>query len=178
MIELLPGDIILFKDQNTGFYGKLKRWLMRSDYGHGSIYIGNDYIVEAIGKACCRRKIENTEYKGWDILVLRLRRYLDPNYYYARVAASHAEYIADSPKSGYDYLGIVRFVIPRLILYRLTGKVYSLGYYDNKLFWCFELCAKVYQLAKLPVISHDIAMASDFIDSNKLDIVHIGPLSY
>lgn len=178
MIQLLEGDIILFEDTATGRYGKLKRWLMGSEYGHGAIAVENNCIVEAIAKAACRRDLRNTEYKGRNIMVLRLKRYLDPDRDYAKKAAAEAELIADHPLSNYDFLGVVRFVIPRLILYRLTGKVFSLGYRNNSLYYCFELVARAYILAMMPVIPHAIAMASDFIDSNKLDLIYAGKLDW
>ena len=173
-----PGDIILFEDNAAGHYGKLKRWLMNSEYGHGAIYVRDGYICEAIGKAVCRRYLYNTEHRGRNIMVLRLKRYLDPDREYAGKAAREAELIADHPLSNYDFLGIVRFVIPRLILYRLTGKVFSLGYRNNSLYYCFELIARVYILAMMPVISNSIAMASDFIASQKLDLVYAGKLDW
>jgi len=175
---VIEGDIILFKDNAPGIYGRLKRWLMRSEYGHGAIAVRDNCIVEAISKAACRRYLPNTEYNGREVCVLRLKPYLDPQMEYSRMASCEAERIADNPLSNYDFLGVVRYVIPRLILYRLTGKVFSLGYRDNALYYCFELVARAYILAMMPLFSHKIAMASDFLESDKLDVIYKGKLVF
>jgi len=88
--------------------------------------------VESIGRGVLMRSL--SAYYGRKVLVMR-----HEDYTAAMRAAVRAEWIADEPGSWYDYYCVVRFTIPRLVWYKLTGQRRAFGYYRNGTFICSEL---------------------------------------
>ncbi len=137
-----PGDIILMRSQETGLLRKIKDWLLGSPWGHVAIFFdrtkrGLPLVVESIGRGVMIRSLLASE--GRYILVLRHQVQQT-----ALLAAKRAEHLADNPESWYDYLDIPRYVIPRLIWYKLTGRRFSFGYHHNPHFICSELVDEAY----------------------------------
>lgn len=62
----------------------------------------------------------------------------------AMKAAKRAEIIADNPSSWYDYWAIPRYILLRLIWYKLTRRRFGFGYLHNSHFICSELVDEAY----------------------------------
>lgn len=135
--EPKPGDVILMRSKDTKFFRELKDWLLGSQWDHVAIFYdhtkrGLPLVVESIGRGVLIRSLLASE--GQRILVLR-----HEDEEIALSAAGRAESLADNPTSWYDYFAIPRFVIPRLIWFKLTGRRYGFGYNRNPHFICSEL---------------------------------------
>lgn len=140
----MPGDLILKRTEAKGWYRRLKVWLV-GEYDH--ILIFNDWTkrgtplqVESINRGVLMRSL--ADYYGKEVLVLR-----HENYREAIAAAIRAEDISNDPNAKYDYKGVVRFMLPRLIWFKLTGKLRGFGYRPNKTFICSELADAAYDCA-------------------------------
>ena len=132
-----PGDVILMRSEEIGILRVLKDWLLDSPWGHVAIFFdhtkrGLPLVVESIGRGVMIRSLLASE--GRYILVLRHKIQQ-----VALKAAKVAERLADNPESWYGYLDIPRYVIPRLIWYKFTGRRFSFGYKHNPHFICSEL---------------------------------------
>lgn len=132
-----PGDVILMRSEETGLYRRLKDWLLGSEWGHVAIFYdytkrGLPLVIESIGRGVMIRSLLASEGRYVQIL-----RHLTPGR--ARAAAKKAERLADNPGSWYDYWAIPRFVLPRLVWYKLTGRRSGFGYRHNPHFICSEL---------------------------------------
>ena len=135
-----PGDNILMSDkgQRFGLYMRLKRWLLGSGWDHIALFF-------AYTKRGLPLKIESdgTESVVIHSLLLdegrwvRVLRFKDRAK--AEATAKRAERLADNPATWYDFLDIARFVLPRLIFYKMFGCRFSFGYKHNPSFICSEL---------------------------------------
>jgi len=142
MNNFKPGDVILMRSEETGLYRKLKDWLLGSPWGHVAIFFdttkrGLPLVIESIGRGVMIRALNASE--GRYILVLRHEdegKALD--------AARQAEHLADNPGSWYDFWSIPRYVLPRLIWYKIAGRRHSFGYSHNPHFICSELADGAY----------------------------------
>ncbi len=142
MNNFKPGDVILMRSEETGLYRRLKDWLLGSQWGHVAIFFdktkrGLPLVIESIGRGVMIRALNASE--GRYILVLR-----HGDEQVALKAAKKAEHLADNPSSWYDYWTIARYVLPRLIWYKITGRRYSFGYSHNPYFICSELVDEAY----------------------------------
>lgn len=134
-----PGDHILMSDkgQRFGLYMRLKRWLLGSRWDHIAIFFaytkrGLPLKVESDGKESVVIRSLLVDEGRW-VRILRFKDKLK-----ARVTAEKAEKLADNPTCWYDFLDIARFVLPRLIWYKIFGCRFSFGYKHNPSFICSE----------------------------------------
>lgn len=137
LCDFRPGDVILMRSEETGWYRWLKDWLLGSQWGHVAIFFdytkrGMPLVAESIGRGAMIRSLLASE--GRYVLVLRHK-----DNFTALAAAKKAERLCDNPGSWYDYLAIPRFVLPRLVWYKLTGRRSGFGYKHNPHFICSEL---------------------------------------
>jgi len=143
---LLPGDPILYAREGNSIGDVAYRWIAGPD-GHVSIYRGQDNgqdgVVEAIGRGVLKRSLACDT--GRMMTVLRLIN--DPNNLIGQAAANEALKLADNPDSLYDAPALIRFVIPRLVLYKVTGINYGFGYSQDKFFYCPEVVTRSYEAA-------------------------------
>ena len=142
MCDFHPGDVILMRSEETGWYRRLKDWLLGSQWGHVAIFYdytkrGLPLVAESIGRGVMIRSLLASE--GRYILVLRHK-----DTFVALAAAKKAEHLADNPGSWYDYWAIPRYVLPRLIFYKIFGRRHSFGYRRNPFFICSELIDEAY----------------------------------
>jgi len=140
--EPKAGDVILMSTQGAGLFKKLKDWLLGSQWSHVAIFFdhtkhGLPLVIESIGRGVLIRSLLAS--KERKLLVLR---HVEPQR--AVEAAKRAERLADNPTSWYDYFAIPRYVIPRLVWYKLTGRRYGFGYRQNPYFICSELVDTAY----------------------------------
>lgn len=178
MINFKPGDVIIFELQGYGIFKPLVHWLLGSKWGHIGLfyaYTKRDLplIIESIGRgvlirsllASCGRKIKVMRWQGKDAEQVGLK------------VAKSAEHIADNPSSWYGYLDIPRYVLPRLIWQKITGKKEGFGYWHNSFFICSELVAQAFRDADSPLFTGNyIPLPGDFVNSKFLKQVWEGKL--
>ncbi|MBA7661333.1 hypothetical protein ES703_69348 [subsurface metagenome] len=164
LYEGKPGDVILMRSEETGFYRRLKDWLLGSQWGHVAIFYdytkrGLPLVVESIGRGVMIRSLLASD--GRYSLVLRHK---NPDI--ALAAAKRAERLADNPGSWYDYWAIPRFVLPRLVWLKLTGRRCGFGYRHNPHFICSELVNEAFDRIipgeLVPPLPHDFLAVKDF----------------
>lgn len=164
LFDFLPGDVILMRSEGTGWYRCLKDWLLGSHWRHVAIFYdytkrGLPLVIESIGRGVMIRSLLASE--GRYVLVLR---YVYPKRAFA--AAKRAERLADNPGSWYDYWAIPRYVLPRLIWYKLTGRRSGFGYRHNPHFICSELVDEAYWRIVPPELEpplpHDFLAVKEF----------------
>ncbi len=141
-------DIVLMRDDSKGILADIKRWGLKSEYdpkgewGHVAMVcaFATDgtvtdipLVVESIGRGVMIRPLaaSNRRY-------VRVLRY-GPSAAPAKMAAAKAISLATEPDSFYGYFDIPFALIPRLLLYKLTGKRYKWVYRHNGVFICSEV---------------------------------------
>ncbi len=178
MFKYEPGDIILY---DTAGYSRLirpiVRWLLGSEWGHVSIFYGYTkrempLVIESIGRGVLMRTLLSS--KGRKVKVVRWN---GDDAAVGRLAAKAAERLADNPGSWYGYVDIPRYILPRLIWHKLTGRRTGFGYWHNNHFICSELVAQAYINAGFVLFTNDfIPLPGDFDDNSLLGEVWSGTL--
>lgn len=134
--SFLPGDIILCECSNDWF-GRLERWALESRWGHVVIKGRGPLVIESIGRGVVRRNISTCSGRYVQVL-----RHIDHDA--ASLAVEHAESIANNTDAYYDYWGLLRYLVPHLLLYKLTGRRWSFGYKHDRHYWCSEFVSAAY----------------------------------
>lgn len=172
MIQLQPGDVLLFRPTNP-----LVRLLL--DWGHVAIFWqytkrGQPLLIECVGSGVVMRSLYF--YRGRRMRVMR------PNHpEMGPVAAKRAERLADEPLL-YGYWDIPRFALPKLLLAKLGGLLpptwrftlwlLARGYRRNAYYLCSELVAQAYRDAGYPVVDEGtVPLPDDLAQSPFLHLV-------
>lgn len=160
MIQLFTGDILLFKAGWNKFI---------IDWGHGAFYKADGKIIESVPRGVIQTDLFK-QYPDREMMVLRLANCPSPEYTLTVIEAlRQAEEICSCPASFYDYLGIVRWIIPRLIMHKVFHKEISLGYVPDRVYWCFEVMRTAYGRAGQILFSDNLAPIDwDYITSPEL----------
>ncbi len=178
MFKYEPGDIILYDMAGySRLIRPLVRWLLGSEWGHVSIFYGYTkrglpLVIESIGRGVLMRSLLSSEGRK-----VKVRRWNLPPFEAGLQAAKAAEHLADNPSSWYGYVDIPRYVLPRLIWKKLTGRRTGFGYRRNNHFICSELVAQAYVNAGFVFFAQDfIPLPGDFDDHSLLKEVWSGTL--
>jgi len=174
LYEGQPGDVILMRSEETGWYRRLKDWLLGSQWGHVAIFFDHTkrslpLVIESIGRGVMIRSLLASE--GRYVLVLRC---IYPEW--ALAAAKKAERLADNPGSWYDYWAIPRYVLPRLVWYKLTGHRSGFGYRHNPHFICSELVNEAFNRIIPPEL--EPPLPHDFLEVEGFHAVGEGKLAF
>jgi hypothetical protein len=173
-----PGDIVVYEIEGYGVLKPLVRWLLGSKWGHVGIFYdytkrGLPLTVESIGRGVMISSL--LSYQNRSSKVMRWSG--DEAEEVGLKVAKAAERIADNPGSWYGYLDIPRYMLPRLIWYKLTKRRFGFGYRKNSHFICSELVAQSFRNAGFPLFKGDfIPLPGDFVNSPRLQEVWSGKL--
>jgi hypothetical protein len=164
---LLEGDILLFNTVGNWWQKPFLKWAIGC-YSHAAIYAGDGQIIEAIGRGVI---VSNLVENYGDRRMIALRLNVASNS--SIQAVSEAKKIASSQSSWYDFYGIVRYIIPMLLLRKITGKRYDLGYCRDDKFWCSEMVQEVYHRSGVELFDDPdfFALPGDFLKSPYLEEV-------
>ena len=194
--KLNPGDILVNVNDRHDLLSTIKRWAA-GPYEHVFIYMGKvglfinrrqrriiriPMLFESDGDGAIIESLSSRY--GQEVTVLRLISEFDRR----RIprVLEEAIKLADDPQSHYDYLCIVKYVLPRLILEKLGLPVWVLSHLP--LAWqrdrrqiCSEAVFEIFDRAKLvdilPLYCRP-PMPGDFVtDSLLLEEVWAGVLS-
>ncbi|MBA7574433.1 hypothetical protein ES708_16239 [subsurface metagenome] len=189
--RLEPVDILVNVNARSGPCSVVKRWA-QGPYEHVFIYMGRlaversghvsaygravPMLFESNGRGVVLQSLSNRY--GEEVVVMRLKSEHDRK----RVPCvlDEAIKLASDPQAHYDYLCIVKYILPRLICEKL-GLPMPLKYQRNPAMVCSEACAEIFWRAGLV----DILLAycvpplpGDFVtDSLLLEKVWAGSLS-
>ena len=184
--HLNPSDILVNVNNRNDPFSKVKRWLV-GPYEHVFVYLGAiDFapldkpplrvpiLFESSGRGVVLQSLSNRY--GQEVVVLRLKAEADRK----RIprVLEEAIKLASDPQSYYDYLCIVRFVLPRLIFEKL-GLPMPLKYQKDPWHICSEAVSEVFIRGGLDLLYlEDVPLPSDFVtDSLFLEKVWAGSLS-
>lgn len=189
--KLEPADILINVNDRNDPFSVIKRWALGNPYEHVFMYIGKVGILvsqrqprilrfpmlfESNGRGVVLQSLSNRY--GQKVVVLRLKSEHDKR----RIprVLEEAVKLASDERSYYDYFGIVKFVLPRLIFGKL-GLPMPLSWHRDERQICSEACWEVFDRAKLPDILRfrtKVPLPGDFVtDSLLLEEVWQGTLS-
>jgi hypothetical protein len=176
---LLLGDVILHRLTGYGAFNSFAIWLLGSQWGHVSLFYdwtkrGLPLSIESIGRGVMIRS--TLYYQGQWVKVLRWRGLNQQ--LVGLLVAKAAERLADNPDSWYDYVCVPRYLLPRLIWYKLTGDREGFGYKENNLFTCAELVAQAFDDAGYPILNRTLPPIPSDFESNLLVTVGEGYLTF
>ena len=187
LFKLEPGDILVNVNDRHDPLSMVKRWAV-GPYEHVFLYLGElgllraqrriirvPMIFESNGRGVTLRSLASRY--GEKVAVMRLKA----EHYRRRIPRVLIEAIelASSFQSYYDYLGIVRWVLPRIICEKL-GLPMPLSWHRDERQICSEAVFEVFYRARLVDIlpSWRVPLPGDFVtDSPLLQELWVGELS-
>ncbi|MBA7713332.1 hypothetical protein ES703_122334 [subsurface metagenome] len=182
--KLEPVDILVNVIEGKDTYSIIKRWLV-GPYSHVFMYLGEVALVvrrqhpllfESNGRGVVLQSLSNRY--GQEVVVLRLISEHDRR----RIprVLEEAVRLASDPQSHYDYMCIVKYILPRLICEKL-GLPMPLKYHRDPWHVCSEAVFEVFYRAELVDILLPYCvppLPGDFVtDSLLLEQVWAGTLS-
>jgi len=188
--KLEPGDVLVNVNNRKDLLSWIKRWAI-GPYEHVSLHMGElglfstraqhriirvPMIFESMGRGCCLRSL--SERYGQEVVILRLKSEHDRR----RIpwVLIEAIKLASDPQSYFDYLCLIRFVLPRIICEKL-GLPMPLAWHRDKRQICSEALFEVFYRARLADILAPWCvppLPGDFVtDSLLLEQVWAGSLS-
>lgn len=188
--RLQPADILININDRNDLFSRIKRWAISSPYEHVFLYMGElglfstraqrriirvPMLFESNGRGVVLRSL--AERYGEKVAVMRLISEHDRRRI-PRVLIEAIE-LASSVQSYYDYLGVVRWVLPRIICEKLHLPV-PLKYQRDAWQICSEAIFEVFYRARLVDIlpSWRVPLPGDFVTgSSLLEPVWTGKLS-
>lgn len=188
--RLQPADILININDRNDPFSRIKRWAISSPYEHVFLYMGElglfstraqrriirvPMIFESNGRGVTLRSLSSRY--GEKVVVMRLISEHDRRRI-PRVLIEAIE-LASSFQSYYDFLGIVRWVLPRIICEKL-GLPMPLAYQRNPMMICSEAIMEVFIRARLVDILpvRVVPLPGDFVNSPLLEQVWEGSLSH
>lgn len=188
---LQPGDILISINDRNDPFSRIKRWAISNPYEHVFMYLGQVGILvnrqqrrilrfpmlfESNGRGVVIQSLSNRY--GQKVVVMRLIAEHDKRRI-PRVLEEAIKLASDS-RSFYDYFGIVKFVLPRLIFGKL-GLPMPLKYHRDPLMICSEAVMEIFIRARLVDILLPFCtppLPGDFVtDSLLLEEISAGRLS-
>lgn len=188
--KLEPADILVNVNDRKDPFSVIKRWLA-GPYSHVFLYLGKVGILinrrqrrilrfpllfESSGRGVVIQSLSNRY--GQQVVVMRLKSEYDRG----RIprVLEEAVRLASNPQSYYDYLCIVKYILPRLICEKL-GLPMPLKYHRDPWHVCSEAVFEAFFRARLVDILSPYCLPplpGDFItDSTLLEEVWRGILS-
>jgi hypothetical protein len=187
--RLQPGDILVNVNDRSDPYSVVKRWAV-GPYEHVFMYLGRVGILvnhrrhrilrfpmlfESNGRGVVIQSLSNR--CGQKVVVVRLKSEFDRK----RIprVLEEAVKLASDPQSYYDYLCVIRFVLPRIIFEKL-GLPMPLSWHRDARQICSEAVYETFYRARLVNVlpRNVVPLPGDFVtDSPLLEQVWRGRLS-
>ncbi len=188
--SLNPGDILVNVNDRKDPLSRIKRWAV-GPYEHVFMYMGKVGILVSRRQPRILRFPLLFESNGRGVVIQSLTNRYGQKVVVMRLIAEHdrrriprvleeAIKLASDSRSFYDYFGIVKFVLPRLIFGKL-GLPMPLKYHRDPLMICSEAVMEIFIRAKLVDILRPHCtppLPGDFVtDSTLLEQKWVGILS-
>lgn len=178
--KLEPGDILININHKNDPFSRLKRWAV-GPYSHVLLYMGELRLIvhrrqgrilrfpmlfESNGRGAVLQSLSNRY--GQEVVVMRLKAKYQGK---IRRILTEAIKLASDPKAYYDYFGIVRWVLLRIICEKLRLPM-PLSWQRDERQICSEAVLEVFLRVKVPVLPTDIVpLPGDFVNSSLLEEV-------
>lgn len=173
--RLLPADVLVSVNDRRDPFSILKRGLMGNPYDHVYAYMGQvgllvcseiikiPMLLESDGDGVVIESLASRY--GESVVVMRLKlEYRDKLF----KVLQEAVLLAQDPQSKYDYMCIVKWVLPRLILERLRLPIPLTWQRDARQI-CSEAVWEIFYRAKLAVLpAGTVPMPGDFVTGSPL----------
>lgn len=185
--KLEPADILVNVNDRKDLFSVIKRWAV-GPYEHVFMYLGQVGILvsqrqprilrfpllfESNGRGVVMQSLSNRY--GQKVVVMRLIAEHDKR----RIprVLEEAIKLASDERSYYDYFGIVKFVLPRLICEKLWLPM-PLAWHRDPWHICSEAVFEVFYRAKLDILRRDVVpLPGDFVTDSLLKEAWRGSLS-
>jgi hypothetical protein len=183
--KLQPVDILVNVNDHNDPWSRVERWAI-GPYSHVFMYLGQMTILtnsvmlrhpmlfESSGRGVVIQSLSNRY--SQKVVIMRLKSEYDRR----RIPfiLEEAIKLASDPKSYYDYMCIMRFILPRLILEKF-GVPLSVKYQRNPMMVCSEAVMEVFLRARLEILPPDVVpLPGDFINASLLEKVWEGELGF
>jgi len=184
---LEPGDILVNVNGRNDPFSRIKRWAS-GPYEHVFMYLGKVGILVSRRQPRIMRFPMLFESNGRGVVIQSLSNRYGQKVVVLRLISEHdrrriprvleeAIKLASQPQSYYDYLCIVRFVLPRLICEKL-GLAMPLAWHRDPWHICSEAVFEVFYRAKLDILRRDVVpLPGDFVTDSLLLEAWRGTLS-
>jgi len=182
--KLKAGDFLVNVNRGKDPWAMLRRWAS-GPYSHIFMYLGklslaNNWsyslwplpmLFESSGRGVVLQSLSNRY--GQEVVVMRPRAEETQ----IKRILFEAINLASEQKAYYDYLCIIKHVLPRLLLEKL-GLPIPLAWQRDSRQICSEACLEICLMADFPLLPADIVpLPGDFVtNSSLLDKVHSGVL--
>lgn len=190
--RLSAGDILVNVNNRKDLFSRIKRWAMNGPYEHVFMYMGRlgiersgyissygwtvSMLFESAGRGVVLQSLSNRY--GQQVVVMRLKSEHDRKR--LPYVLDEAIKLASESQAFYDYLCIVKYILPRLICEKL-GLPMPLKWHRDPWHICSEAVFEVFYRAKLVDILLPYCrppLPGDFVtDSLLLEQVWAGRLS-
>ena len=177
--KLQPGDYLINVSRGKDPFSVIKRWAMGSPFSHVFRYMGElffegrgatlrvpkgiPFLFESNGRGVILQSLSNRN--GQEVVVMRLRpAWKERIPFILREAIK----LASDPQAYYDYLCIMRFVLPRLILEKLHLPI-PLSWQRDRRQICSEAALEIDLRAGVPTLPDNVVpMPGDFVTNSPL----------
>ncbi len=152
--KIKPGDVLVSINDRHDPVSSIERWIIGNPYEHVFVYLGrisltagqvkveNPMLFESAGRGVVIQTLSNRY--GQKVAVMRLKsrrkRCLIPNVIEAAIK------LASEPQAYYDYMCIVRYVLPKLICEKLHLPI-PLAWHRDKRQICSEAVFEIFYRA-------------------------------
>lgn len=172
-MKLQAGDILVEVNSSNNPYQIAKRWLI-GPYSHVFTYLGEltiksyrvPMIVESVGRGVCLRSL--SQRYGKEVVVMR-PLWLNEKEEIKKIIRESIK-LASKESAFYDYLAVVKWVIPQAILSKLhLDRLIPLRWQRDSLMICSEAIYDIYSNAGIincwSFPENKIPMPGDFVES-------------
>lgn len=179
---LQPADVLIQISTGNSPPAIIKRWGLGSPYEHCFLYMGRlsfegspepgiPMIFESAGRGVVLQSA-NRRY-GQRVLVMRVKKIYQ---FFILSILKQAVLLASDPQAYYDYFCIIRWVLPRLLLEKLSLPM-PVDWQRNPWHICSEALYEVFYRVGLEALPSDqVPMPGDFVKSPLLYPVWEGVL--
>jgi len=167
VIKLQPCDVLIFVQEGHDISSVIGRWGI-GRYGHAAMYMGNAFglvpvMIESTGGGVEIHSLQRSTGR----LVKVMRPWLvtyDPDK--RGLLIETAIEIASDPQSYYDFLGVVKNCLPRVLKEKFPFLPIPPQYQRDSAMICSELVAEIYWRSGFEVLPRDVVpLPGDFESS-------------
>ena len=174
MFKLEPADLILCVNDRTDWFSSFKRW-GSGRYEHIAMYIGKFHDIPMLYESDGRGvAIQNVAHQtGRPVVIMRPELTKTQ----MRKIIKTAFDIASDDKSYYDYLGLIRTAIPRILKEKFSFLPIPSQYVRDAMMICSEATAEPFWRNSIDILPRDvIPIPTDYFTSPILKYAYEGRL--
>ena len=174
MFKIEPVDLILCVNDRTDWFSSFKRW-GSGRYEHTAMYLGTFHDIPMLYESDGRGVvIQNVAHQtGRPVVIMRPKLSKVQKNKVIKTAFD----IASDDKSYYDYFGLVKSAIPRILKEKFSFLPIPSQYVRDAMMICSEATAEPFWRNGFEVLPQDIIpLPTDYFTSPILEYAHEGKL--